>query len=97
MNLSMNNHFFNKSPLQLPALSVATTRTDSRSSGINVGPRKLLMIPIMNLSMNNSFLLKVIITFRAFCRNDKNRLKIFWDECWAKKAAHDTHHESINE
>jgi hypothetical protein len=43
------------------------------------------------------FMDKMLADFRAFCRNDENRLKIIWDECWAKKAAHDTHHESINE
>ena len=36
-------------------LSVPTMRTDSISSWTNAGLRKLLMIPIMNPSMNDSY------------------------------------------
>jgi hypothetical protein len=39
----------------------------------------------------------MLADFRAFCRNDDNRLKNFWDECWAKKAAYDIHHESLED
>ncbi len=35
------------------------------------------------------FMDKMLLDFRAFCRNDDNRLKTFWDECWAKKQAQD--------
>jgi hypothetical protein len=43
------------------------------------------------------FMDKMLADFRAFCRNDENRLKVFWDECWAKKNAHDCHHECDGE
>ena len=43
------------------------------------------------------FMDKMLSDFRSFCRNDDNRLRNFWDECWAKKAAHDTHHETSEE
>ena len=31
------------------------------------------------------FMDMMLADFRAFCANEDNRLKNFWDECWAKK------------
>ena len=41
------------------------------------------------------FMDKMLADFRAFCRNDDNRLKSFWDECWAKKRQHESQHEVV--
>jgi hypothetical protein len=60
MNPSTNSIYYCKSVLLTFVPSAATTRTDSRSSGMNVGPKKLLMIPTMNQSMNNHFYSKSV-------------------------------------
>ena len=31
------------------------------------------------------FMDKMLADFQAFCDNDQNRLKIFWDHCWSKR------------
>ena len=36
-----------------------------------------------------AFMDKMLADFRAFCANQDNRLKIFWDDCWAQKLAYD--------
>jgi len=36
------------------------------------------------------FMDKMLLDFRAFCRNEDDRLKIFWNECWAKKRSEDS-------
>lgn len=42
------------------------------------------------------FMDKMLADFRAFCCNDKNRLRAFWDECWASKRFHDANTPSYN-
>jgi hypothetical protein len=31
------------------------------------------------------FQTKILKDFREFCANNENRLKLFWDSCWALK------------
>jgi len=31
------------------------------------------------------FQTKILRDFREFCANNNNRLKLFWDSCWALK------------
>jgi hypothetical protein len=42
------------------------------------------------------FMDKVLADFRNFCANKDNRLKDFWDDCWAKKQASDDAIDIIN-
>ena len=42
------------------------------------------------------FMDKMLADFRAFCANHDNRLKTFWDECWAQKFAYEEA-QNINE
>ena len=63
MNLSMNNSYYSKSLLLTSAPSAATMRTDPRSSGTNVGLRKLLAVPTMNSSVNTCYYSECLLTF----------------------------------
>jgi hypothetical protein len=63
MNPSMNNSYYSKSLLLTSEPSAATMRADLRSSGTNVGLRKLLTVPTMNPSVNTCYYSECLLTF----------------------------------